>query len=183
MMEVNRSNTKALIVIGGMILFAALSRLVPHWPNFTPIAAMALFGGAVVNDKRLAYLMPLTALVISDLALSFMFGYDFFSIGRIVIYSTFALITYMGVKMHSKVGVRPVVLKGFLASLIFFVVTNFFVWVSSGMYAHDAAGLMLCYEAAIPYFGNSLLGNAFYLAVLFGGYSAFRNLIPASIKA
>ena len=114
-------------VLAGMVLLAALSRLLPHPPNFTPIAAMALFGGAYFVNKRTAFAVPLLALVVSDIGLTFTMGYEFFTTMRIVIYGCFAVITMIGFLLRSRVKVLNVVLASLSGAVLFFVITNFFV--------------------------------------------------------
>lgn len=154
--------TPRFLSLAGVVLAAALFRLLPHPPNFTPIGAMALFAGAAFADRRAAFLAPLAAMAISDLFLGF-------TPVTPVIYACIALGTLIGlwVRQHRSAGR---ILAGALASsVIFFVVTNFAVWAVYDMYPKTAAGLAACYIAAIPFFQNTLAGDLFFSAALFGG--------------
>ena len=128
-------------VLAGMILLAALSRLIPHPPNFTPIAAMALFGGAYFINKKWSFGVPLLAMLISDIGLTFIMGYEFFTSMRIVIYGGFILITMIGFLLRSNVKVLNVVLASLGGSVLFFIITNFAVWasVSHNLYPNNLA--------------------------------------------
>ncbi len=147
-----------------MLFAAAASRLCPHPPNFTPIAAMALFGGAYFADKRLALGIPLLALLLSDAVLGF-------HSGMVSVYGSFALIVALGFGLRSNRAVLPLAGTALAGSLSFFVITNFAVWAAGVLYPRTLAGLVECYMAAIPFFKNTLAGDAFYTTVLFGGFA------------
>lgn len=151
-----------------MILAAAVSRLIPHPPNFSPIAAMALFGGAAFADKRAAFLMPLAGLFLSDLVLGF------YAITPVV-YGSFALIVCLGFWVRRRRSVGRIAGAAMMSALLFFVVTNFGVWAMGQLYPPTPAGLVACYVAAIPFFQNTLLSNLSYSALLFGGLAIAEN--------
>ena len=156
-------------VLIGMILVAALSRLAPHPPNFVPIGALALFGGAQFADKRVAFLVPLAAMLLSDLAIGFYAHMEW-------VYGSFALITCVGLWLRSHRTAWGIAGASLTASTLFFLVTNFGVWANSTTtYAKGLAGLVACYVAAIPFFGNTLMGDGFYCLVLFGGFALLEN--------
>jgi hypothetical protein len=140
------------------VLIAALTRLVPHPPNFAPITAMSLFAGAYFTRKQLAYIVPLLAMLISDLFLGF------YTIS-IFVYISFALITWMG-QQQNKVTPKLVL----LGSVLFFVFSNLGVWLL--YYPKTIEGLLTCFTLAIPFFATSLLGDVFYSIVLVFGFSA-----------
>ena len=159
------------------IIFAAAAlRLVPHPSNFTPIGALALFGGAHLGDKRWAFLIQLAALFLSDLVIGFH--------GQMpVVYGVFALMVCMGFALRERRAPLPVAGLATAASVLFFVVTNFGVWALDGLYPMTFQGLVTCYVAAIPFFQNTLLGNLFYAAVLFGGFALAERKIPVIAAA
>jgi hypothetical protein len=163
-------------MLTGMILAAALSRLLPHPPNFTPIAAIALFGGAQFADKRAAFLVPLAAMFLSDLILGL-------TVLAPVIYGCFALIVCLGFWLRQRRSAGRIAVAALAGSVSFFVVTNFAVWVASGMYARTPAGLVECYVAALPFFRNTLAGDLFYNAVLFGGLALAEWRLPCLREA
>lgn len=161
------------IFISGIILLAALSRVVPHTFNFSPIGAICLFGAAYFSNRILAVLVPLAAVFISDLVINnfiykptggFVFLYD----GFYWPYATFAAIAILGMFTLKKINIKTVIFSSLGASVLFFLVTNFACWPgSSSIYTQDFTGLMTCYAAGIPYFGATILGDLFYCGVLF----------------
>jgi hypothetical protein len=173
-------------MIALFILFAALSRFLPHPPNFTPIGGMALFGAAYFSRKYLAFLIPIAAMWLSDLALNnlvyakaypeFYGGFSWF--GSVYVYAGFILIVLMGMSLLKKV--TPVHLLGasLTASVIFFLITNFGSWLADPLYPKNATGLASAYIAGIPFFWNTLLGDLFYTAVLFGGFALVGKRFP-----
>jgi len=160
-----------ILALVSVIVLAAAARLIPHPPNMTPIAAIALFGGSTFADKRLAFLVPLAALLLSDLVIGF-------SNSSPVVYLSFALIVAIGLWLQRH-RTAPVILGAVLASsVLFFVLTNFGVWALGGMYPKTLAGLGECYVAAIPFFRNEVLGDLVYAALLFGGFAVLERLLP-----
>ena len=154
-----------------MIAFAALTRLLPHPPNFTAVTAVALFAGAQIEDRRLALLVPLVALFLTDVILGL-------HSGMLLVYLCVAAVVALG----AAVGPNhfPKIAGASVAgSVLFFVVTNFGVWARDGLYPHSMAGLADCYVAAIPFFQNALVGDLFYTAALFGGFAFLRRAVPA----
>ena len=157
------SNTRLAVVVG-MILAAAAARLLPHPPNFTPIAAIALFGGAQFGNRGLGFIVPLAAMFLGDLLIGFHALMPF-------VYGSFALTVCLGMWLRQNQTIARTVLAALAGSILFFAITNFAVWAKLGSYPATGAGLMACYVAAIPYFQNTVLGDLFYTAVLFGGLS------------
>ena len=164
-------NKPKLLTIGGMILAAAIIRLLPHPPNFTPIFAMALFGGAYLNKKKLAFLLPLAAMLIGDLFIGF------HSL-MLVVYGSIAIITSLGFLLKSRVRPSTVIGVSLLGSLIFYLITNFAVWAMSGTYPPTPAGLVSSYVAALPFFKNSLISGLFYSALMFGSFEFAKRKFP-----
>lgn len=161
-------------VLALFVLVAAMSRLLPFPPNFSPIGSMALFGAAYFARKRWAFLVPLLALWLSNLVLdnvvyaAFYDGFVWFS--NVWVYLAFALLTAFGTWALRKVTVVRVVGAAAGAAVLFFLVSNFGVWVGSGMYPRTLEGLVACYAAAVPFFGNTLAGNFAFSALLFGSF-------------
>jgi len=151
------------IVIGTiLILAAAFSRIIPHPVNFTPIAAMALAGGVYLN-KRFALIIPLAALFISDWAIGFHNTILF-------VYGSFVVIGLLGLWLKSHKKLVPILGTTLLSSLLFFLITNFGVWLTGGGWAYEKSwqGLIECYTMAIPFFRNTIAGDMIYTFVLFG---------------
>ncbi len=155
---------KNLILILAIIALAAASRLVKHPPNFTPVAAMALFGGWYFNKKYLI-VMPLAAMLISDAFIGF---YDWRLTA--VVYLGIAITFIIGWLLKPNGNWRKVIAGSLAGSIIFFVITNFAVWALYSWYPHTWAGLVNCFALALPFFRNSLLGDLSYTVVLFGVY-------------
>jgi hypothetical protein len=153
-----------------MIVLAALARLVPHPLNFTPIGAMAIFGGACFADRRLGFVVPLAALLLSDVVIGFHSLLP-------VVYGSFALNVLLGRWIRSRRTVVTTAAATLAGSVQFFIVTNFACWVS--FYPHTVEGLVSCYVAAIPFFQNTLLGDAVFVCVLFGGLAVAERAFPA----
>lgn len=139
-------------------------RLIPHAPNFTPIAALALFG-AVYFPKKIAVILPLVAMFISDIFIGF---YD--PKIMIAVYGSFALCAIIGFWLKNHKKWYNILGSSVLASLIFFFATNFAVFAFSPWYAKSFAGLAQCYVMALPFFRNTLLGDIFFVSVFFGAY-------------
>jgi|SRR4051812_4597559 hypothetical protein len=162
------------------ILIAAISRVFPHIPNFTPIAAMALFGGAHFKDKSSAFIVPLLSMFISDCLIQLITGTGFHDT-IIVVYTCIALITCIGMYIK-KVSVQAVLIASLASSLLFFIITNFAVWVVWGS-QQGIAGLVTTYTMGIPFFGATLAGDLFYNGILFGSFYLAQKRIPALINS
>ncbi|MCR9243947.1 MAG: hypothetical protein NXI31_02870 [bacterium] len=162
------------LVLVALVLGAALTRLLPHPANFTPVGAMALFGGAYFASRIAAIAVPLVAMLIADLALASIQGW---SLGWMtaVIYGCIAGSSLIGITLRRRGGVLRIAAGSLLSALLFFLVTNFAVWAGTSLYSGDLAGLVQCYVAAVPYFGNTLAGYAIYGVALFGGFAALRQ--------
>jgi len=171
------------LVLAALIVVAALTRVLPHPPNFSPIAAIALFGGAYFAARAWAVLVPLAGLLISDLVLASMNGglYAewFGGSGIWVVYGCIALTTAIGFGLRGKVTGARVLGYCLAGSALFFVVTNFAAWLGNPMYPKTAAGLAASYVAGIPFLQWSVLGTLFYAAALFGGFAELRRQLPA----
>ncbi|MBO7523836.1 MAG: hypothetical protein J6T30_08300 [Bacteroidales bacterium] len=173
-------------VVTLFVLIAAFSRLLPHPQNFAPISAMALFSAAYYNRKYFAFLMPILAMFLCDIVLNnviYAGFYDKFVLfypGAIYTYLSFIVIALVGFVLLKKVSVGRVIVSSLLASVIFFLISNFGTWASGLMpYTKDFSGLMTCYAAGIPFFKNTLMGDLFYCGVMFGIYELVKSKVPA----
>ena len=171
------------LLLAVLIFAAALSRVLPHPPNFSPIEAVALFGGAHFASRRWALLVPLAAMFASDLALGMLNGgiyWDYFaSAGYLLVYACIALSTLLGFGLRGRVDGARVLGYSLAGSALFFAVTNFGAWLSDPLYPKTAAGLAAAYVAGIPFFQWTVLGTLCYAALLFGGFALLRNRVPA----
>jgi hypothetical protein len=152
--------SSALILL---MLAAAATRLLPHPPNMTSITALALFGGAYVANRWLAFALPLLALLLSDLILGF---YP----DMAVQYLSFAVIICIGLSLRRERSFARLTLATVASAVSFFALTNLGVWALGALYPKTLAGLATCFVAAIPFFRNMLLGDVLYTAALFGGF-------------
>lgn len=169
-------NTRTIILFA-LIVIAAFSRMItfsiPEMANFSPIMALALFTGAFFARKGLAIAAPLAAMFISDLVIGF---HD----AMPAVYISFALAIFLGYfLLNKKVTVTRVIGGSLAASVLFFIVTNFWVWAAWGYYTHDFNGFIACYELALPFFRNALIGDLIYSGVFFGAFALAGKLIPS----
>jgi hypothetical protein len=172
---------KKYTLVFTIILLAALSRVLPHPSNFAPITALAIFSGYSFKKDFKAYLFPIFAMFLSDLILQITTGFGIWP-GMYIVYATFVLITIFAQIAVKKASFINLTWVSLASSLMFFVVTNFAMWTSSGFYEHTTAGFIKCYIMAIPFFGNSIMGDLFYTAVIFGVYSLVSKKYPAFAK-
>ncbi|VAW50718.1 hypothetical protein MNBD_GAMMA05-2646 [hydrothermal vent metagenome] len=159
----SQSMKTQLLTISSIIFVLALFRLLPHWPNVSPVAAMALFGGAYFADKRMAFIIPFVALFVSDLIIGL-------HNSMIFVYAGFGLTVMVGFWLKNRMTITTTAFAVLASSVLFFLLTNFGAWMTSGIYLKSTEGLMQAYVAGIPFFQNSLLGNGVYAVVIFGGY-------------
>lgn len=161
----NRSALLAdLALIAFLVAFVALARLLPHVWGFMPVAASALFAGRMLRNPVLAPVVPLAAMALSGLVLS---GDDWRI--SLVTYAAITLPAFAGMATRNWRGVIGTAGTMVACSVAFFLLSNLAVWAFSGMYSHDLAGLTQCYVLALPFFQNTLAGDLFWTAVLFGG--------------
>jgi hypothetical protein len=165
-----------LLTLAAIILLAALSRLLTNGliPNFAPIGAIALFSGAYFKDKRMAFIVPVTAMLISDVFIGFhstmIFVYAAF-IGMVAL--GFLLRTNDQISIPKTAGVTVV------GTLLFFFVTNTGVWMMYDFYPKNINGLFASWVAGIPFLRFSLLGDLFYVSLLFGAFEWIKRSVPS----
>ncbi len=162
---------RTLLALALIVLAAAL-RVAPHPWNFTPVGAMALFSGALLKDRRLAFFFPLLALFLGDIFVGFHKLIP-------IVYASFLINVAIGVWLRDRRTVARISLATLLGAIQFFFVTNFAVWWLLNSYPKTTSGLAACYLAGIPFFWNTLAGDAFYAALLFGAFALAERVIPA----
>jgi len=174
---------KNTLIIVGIIAVVAASRLLPDSiANFTAIGAIAFMGGALFKNKWLKYLLPLAILALSDLALN-TFVYSEFTNGSIFykgmlwVYLPFIVSVFLGEKMLKNIKVSNVLLTALASGIVFFLLSNFGVWLSGTIYPKTGAGLIEAYTMGIPFFRSTLLGNMVYGLVIFFAYQIATNSI------
>ncbi|MEX0621852.1 MAG: DUF6580 family putative transport protein [Candidatus Woykebacteria bacterium] len=153
-----------------IIGLAVAARLMPHPPNFAPIAAIALFGGAYLSP-RYALIFPLVAMLLSDIFIGF-----YSPLVMISVYGSFALVGLLGMWLRKRKTPTKVVAAAIGSSVLFFLITNFAVWVA-GAYARDPSGLLQSYVMGLPFLKNTLAGDLFYTISFFGGYELAKSLV------
>ncbi len=158
------------VFLYGLIILVVLSRLIPHPLNFTPVGALGLFAGAYIIDKR-AWLLPLCALLLSDFVIGF---YE--PVAMLFVYLGFVLSVFIGrlILFEKRTALR---LGGaaITSATLFFIVSNFGTWLTGILYPMSFSGLIECYIAAIPFFGNTLAGNLIYSLIAFGLFEYYRS--------
>lgn len=155
-----------------LIILGLLARFLPHLPNFSPLAAVALFSGFYLR-RRYAFLLPLAILLISDYFISGYYGSVMF-----YVYGSYLLIGVLGVAFRSTKVFPRVIAGSLLSSLLFFIITNFGVWADPlFFYPRTFSGLVECYVAALPFFRNTVLGDLFFTSALFGAYELARHYL------
>ena len=182
----SKISTPRFLFVTIAIVTVAISRLLPHPPNFTPIAAMALFGGAWLTNKKLAFLLPLLAMFISDLILELAAGIGFHNT-ILYVYASFIVMTLLGIYIRNNAKTSHVILASLISSILFFLITNFGVWAASG-FESGRQGLLATYAAGIPFYNNSvfgsfflntIIGDLFYCGILFGSLYYAKRKFPA----
>jgi hypothetical protein len=167
------------IVLTLLVIAAALTRVlpltIPHIWNFTAVGALAIFAGAQFTDKRLAFIMPLAAMAISDLFIGSGFS--------LVVYSGFIAMVACGFLIRNKINTINVILASFISAAVFYLITNFAFFYPATFYPHNFSGIMASYTAALPFFRNMLVGNLVYSAVLFGAFYLLAKRYPVLSRA
>lgn len=161
----NKLTIKTLVLIG-IIACLAIYRIVPHPVNVAPVMAMSLFAGATFDRKWLAVLIPIVSMFISDLVLGLHSVMPF-------VYGAMIATVFIGFLLRKTDSPLKILLAGISGSVLFFIATNFGVWLMTDLYPKTLSGLSQCYVMALPFFQKSLLGDVFFLAVLFFSYKYF----------
>lgn len=161
--------TKLIIAII-LVALGVACRLLPHLWNFAPVAAVALFSGVYLG-RRYAVVLPIVTMLIGDLFIGF---YDWKLM--LTVYGCFVLIGLIGSLIKKYKSVETVFASSILASVLFFLATNWAVWQFSPWYARSLSGLIQCYTLALPFFRNTIFGDLFYIVVLFGAYETVLAL-------
>ena len=156
-----------------IIVLAAATRLIPHPPNFTPIIAMGLFGGAYIHNRSLAVIVPIGAMFLADLFLGFHSTIYF-------VYGSLLLVTILGMILINKITIKNYTVAALSSSFLFFLITNLGVWLTSSYYPKNIQGILSCYTMALPFFGNTLIGTLLYSSVMFGGYELLKWIVAQS---
>jgi hypothetical protein len=154
----------------GVVGFSVCARLLPHPWNFTPMMAAALFAGYEAASAATGVLVTLSALALSDAIMGFYGGFWY-------VYAASLLPVALGRAARKREGIGSVAAAAAASSVSFFLVTNFMVWATGRMYPHTLSGLGACFAAALPFYRNEVLGDAFYTLAIFGSYALLRAWI------
>ncbi|SHN18347.1 DUF6580 family putative transport protein [Chitinophaga sp. CF418] len=187
-----KDSIREILIVAMLIFLSALCRIFTNqiglW-NFNAIGAAALFGGIVLKDKRLAYVVPLLSLFLSDVFLqcfTSIHALDRNYLGQLLfVYGAFLLITWIGT-LIKKVNVLTLLLSSIGTGVLFFLISNLGTFITTDLYPKTGAGLLACYAAGIPFYQsdnmfssfalNGLMGNVFFTAVLFGAWAAIKQV-------
>ncbi|CAN5567792.1 hypothetical protein BH11BAC1_BH11BAC1_26630 [soil metagenome] len=163
------NTNKKYLSIGLLIIFAIITRLMPHPFNFTAIGALALFSGSVIPNKKLAFIIPFLAMAITDAFLGF-------HSSMIPVYLCFAITVWIGMVMIKKINLLTIPSAALISSILFFLVTNLPFWYADiSLYPLTWQGTVESYTLALPFFANQIAGDLFYSATLFGAYYILRQ--------
>lgn len=177
-------------IVAIVVLVVAMSRLIPHAIasslfNFSPLGGIALFGAAYFKNKYMSYLLPLAALWVSNLLINNIFYAQYFDgfswFANPEVYFAFLLIVLMGSSLLKKISIPRLASAAVSSSLVFFMVTNFYVWLNTVLYPKNIAGLASCYVAAIPFYWNTLASDIFYVGALFGLFEFVKRQYPSLV--
>ncbi len=175
------------------LFVAAFSRIIPHMPNFSPLAAIGMFGAAHFSRKWLALFMPILATWLSDLFInnviygSYQTSFTWFYEGFYWQYGSYILIAVMALFVFKKISIPRVLGMSLMATVLFFLISNLGSWFSlPQLYSRDFNGIMACYVAGIPFIKGTLYSDLVYSIILFGTYyllqKKFSVLKPAHIQ-
>ena len=172
------------IVVVGMLRIMNAAELTA-WSNFTPIGAMALFGGAYFNQRWKSFAFPLLTLFLGDIFIHTVI-YDGNYEGRLLIYLAFSMIVFIGIVFIRKVKAKNITIASLLSTISFWLIADFAVWLGGGTdirtqlpLSRDLGGLLQCYLQGLPFMINFLLGTLFYSAVMFGAFEWMQRRYPA----
>lgn len=175
-------NKSSLWAVATFLVVAGITRALPHPPNVAPLAAMALFGGAYMADRKLAFILPLIAMMFSDLLLELLYQvnlreYSGLHGTMLFVYGSFIAITGIGTLLHNRVKPGNLIAASLGSSILFFLVSNFGVYAMGAM-GHETTSLAATYAMGIPFFHYTVLGDLFFVTVVFGGFELLKSRLP-----
>lgn len=171
-------NKSVLLAFGLLIIVGSICRVA----GFAPQIAMAVFGAAIIKDKKLAFILPLLSMLFSDVMMEVLYNYGYMSYsgfykgesffdGQVLNYMLLAGLTLIGFWARNMHWAR-IIIATVAAPVIYFLASNFFVWLGGGGLHRPQtfSGLLMCYQDAVPFFRTALLNTIIFSAILFGGY-------------
>ena len=170
------SSFSYLVILAVLIVLGVAGRLLPHPPNFTPMAAIALFAGFIFIKRYMAVVAVVSTMILCDyFAFGSLSASWFGSKSMFVVYLALLFPIVFKNLLQKKLGVLRIFGAALASSSVFFLATNFAVWAFSPMYEKTLEGLVLCYTMAIPFFQNTVAGDLIWSGVIFGAYLVLRN--------
>ena len=172
-----------LISLGLLVLVSALYRVFPgRPPGFAPQIAMAVFSGALfIKNKKWAFALPLISMLASDALYQLLYSAGLSTIqgfydGQWMNYLLFTGLTAMGFLLK-KISIWRIALVSVAAPTVYFLLSNFGVWIGGGGYGRPmtGAGLLLCFQDGLPFYTASIAATILFSGILFGGYFLIRN--------
>jgi uncharacterized protein DUF6580 len=159
------------IIVVGLVTLAAVSRVVHHPWNFTPMVALALLSGAGLRNPLASVLLTLTGIAAGDVALG---QFPYAGIGWV--YGAMVVVTLGGRLLRGRRGLLGPLAAGLASGLAFFAITNFGFWLAGTLYPRTGAGLATCFAAAVPFYRNQLAADTIFTVVLFGAKALVERL-------
>lgn len=163
------NKTLTFLLSNLLIILAITTRFLPHPPNFTAVLSVGIFAGYLFKNKAIGYIIPIIAMIASDLIIGM----------HNTLWAVYLSIIIAGI-IGSKINQSnngKIALSSFSSALVFFILTNFAVWIAGILYPFNISGLMSCYISAIPFFGYTLLSTIIYSFILFKLYNLLENYI------
>lgn len=166
---------KYILVFLLIVVTSFSNVLLANIPNFSPITSVALFSGFYLSNKKVAIIIPIACMLISD------YFIGFHSL-MWAVYLSFSVIVILGFFMK-KANSKLIILNSIFSAVLFFIVTNFAVWSTGSFYPKDFTGLLSCFSMGIPFFKYTLLSAIIFSLILFGGYEWFNQLVNKYLTA
>jgi hypothetical protein len=157
-----------------IVTLAVLARFIPHAANFSPVYGALLFGGAYLR-KRDSIWFPVCLLGLSDVALNRWVYHMRIEWTEVIELGAFAAVALVGWSLRERCTGRRFVTAVLAGPTVFYLISNFGVWLGFGMYPATGKGLIACYVAGLPFYGNSLISGVLFSALLFGGYELYQR--------
>jgi len=167
-------NNKYILVFLLIVVTSFSNVLLSNIPNFSPVASVALFSGFYLSNKKIALLVPIICMLISD------YFIGFHSL-MWAVYLSFSATVVIGFLMKKANG-KLIFLNSIFSAVLFFIITNFAVWALGSFYSKDFTGLLTCFSMGIPFLKNTLLSAVIFSSILFGGYEFFNQLVNKYLK-
>lgn len=177
-----KGNQRLLLVFALLVIISSVYRVWEGRPwGFAPQIAMAVFAGAVINNKKWAFALPVLSLFLSDCLYQWLYSYGLTEIpgfykGQIINYILFAALTVFGFFIR-KINWKNVLVASLAAPTAYFLLSNFLLWLGGGGYGRPftPGGLLMTYVDGLPFYRGSLAGTVFFSLILFGGYYLIRR--------